>query len=254
MTRGKTAKTKKKFKPKNFSETVEPPKIRKRNKEKYNKNKVRNDARKAAARAIVLEELARKKAIESGKGTLFDGVTMDVFLESSPGEPMTDVVQTASPEVVKAATNGYGSPANEQSFYDFLKRVDRDLAEVETDELVEDEEYISELSREGGLSLKLLSRWETQLSEEKSLSVLKKALVALKSAAQVSGNSTEKRTAKVFPTDPEGRPLYKMISDCSGRSCRRACVQTGDLRHISSCPPDGEERQDPTSCTGQKFD
>src|SRR5271169_5270120 len=99
MTRGKTTKTKKNFKAKNFSQTVEPPKIQKRNKEKYNKNKVRNDARKAAARAIVLEELAHKKAIESGKGALFDGVTMDVFLEASTGEPMRDVVQTSAPEV-----------------------------------------------------------------------------------------------------------------------------------------------------------
>jgi hypothetical protein len=202
MTRGKTAKTKKKFKPKNFSQTVEPPKIQKRNKEKYSKNKVRNDARKAAARKIVLEELARRKAIESGKGTLFDGVTMDVFLETGAGEPMGEVVPTPAIE----PTNGLASEEKDCSFYEFLKRVDRDLAELDTDELVEDEDYISEVTREGGLTARILSTWETQLSEDKSLGTLKKTLLALKSAVHAAGTKSENGGTKVVPVDSKGIP------------------------------------------------
>jgi len=202
MTRGKTAKTKKKFKQKNFSQTVEPPKIQKRNKEKYSKNKVRNDARTAAARKIVLEELARKKAIESGKGTLFDGVTMDVFLETGAEEPMGEVVPTPAME----GTNGLASEEKDCSFYEFLKRVDRDLAEVDTDELVEDEDYIAEVTREGGLTSRILSSWEPQLSEDKSLGTLKKTLIALKSAAHAAGTKSENGGTKVVPVDSKGIP------------------------------------------------
>jgi hypothetical protein len=202
MTRGKTAKTKKKSKPKNFSQTAEPPKIQKRNREKYSKNKVRNDARKAAARKIVLEELARKKAIESGKGTLFDGVTMDVFLEPGAGEPMGEVVPTPAME----ASNGLASEEKDCSFYEFLKRVDRDLAELDTDELVEDEDYISEVTREGGLTSRMLSTWEPQLSEDKSLGTLKKTLIALKSAAHAAGTKSQNGSTKVAPVDSKGIP------------------------------------------------
>jgi len=210
MTRGKTAKTKKKkFKPKGLSQTIEPPKIQKRNKEKYNKNKVRNDARKAAARAIVLEELARKKAIESGKGTLFDGVTMDVFLETSAGEPMGEVVPTSAAGVAMEATNSLAAIAKEPSFYEFLKRVDRDLAELDTDELAEDEEYIAEVGREGCLTSRILSTWELQVIEDKSLSTLKKALIALKSVTHIIGRNPQNGAAKLLPVDPQGIPLNK---------------------------------------------
>ena len=188
---------------------MEPPIIQKRNREKYNKNKVRNDARKAAARAIALEELARKKAIASGKGTLFDGVTMDVFLETRTGEPMGEVVPTPAGGVAIGATNGLASE-KEPSFYEFLKRVDRDLAELESDELAEDEDYIAEVTREGGLTLRIFSTWEQQLIEDKSLSALKKALIALKSAAHISGRKSENGVTKFVPVDSNGILLNKM--------------------------------------------
>ena len=202
MTRGKTAKTRKKLKPKKSSGAVEAPKIQKRNKEKYNKNKVRNDARKAAARAIVVEELGRRKAIESGKGELFDGMTMDVFLQAPVGEPMTEVIATDG-EVATKGTNG--SDEKQRSFYDFLKETDRDLADIDTDELAEDQDYLAELSREGGLRLPILAKWEQQL-REKSLRTLKNTLIALKSVAPSTGKNSQEDVGNIFPTDPTGRP------------------------------------------------
>src|SRR5437762_13497853 len=85
MARGRNSKATKKFESKHLGRTLETRQIQKRNKDKYNKNKVRNAARQSAATEIVKEELARKKAIASGKGTLFDGMTMDEFLESGGG-------------------------------------------------------------------------------------------------------------------------------------------------------------------------
>lgn len=108
------------------------------------------------------------------------------------------------------ATNGYGSEGNERSFYEFLKRVDRDLAKLETEELVEDEEYISDV-RDGGLSLQPLSKWERQLSEERSLSTLRKALIALQSVAQVSGTTSRNPATKLPTADPKGRRLTLKI-------------------------------------------
>ena len=63
MARGRTSKATKKFESKHLGHTLETRKIQKRNKDKYNKNKVRNDARKDAAMEIVKEELAREKVI-----------------------------------------------------------------------------------------------------------------------------------------------------------------------------------------------
>ena len=128
MARGRTSKATKKFESKHLGRTLETRKIQKRNKDKYNKNKVRNDARKAAAREIVKDELARKTAIANGKGTLFDGMTMDEFLESGGGGgedvTMTDEMETSH----KAGLEGLKE--KDPSFYEFLKQNDQGIVGV----------------------------------------------------------------------------------------------------------------------------
>ena len=81
MARGK-AKATKKFESKHLSRTIEARKIRKTNKDKYNRNKASNDSGKKAGARSVVQEAAREKAVGSSNVTLFDGMTMDEFLET----------------------------------------------------------------------------------------------------------------------------------------------------------------------------
>jgi hypothetical protein len=162
-----------------------------RNKEKYNKNKVRNDARKAAARAIVEAEILRKKAATSGMGALFDGMTIDEFLAT--GESGGDAMQIESAgqkakvdEELKTDKNGKESKLEDHSFYEFLKQQDRDLMEFDRDDLDEDENECMDAAVEDGVTVDVLSRWETLLVEQKSLPTLKKVLIALRTAGTTS--------------------------------------------------------------------
>jgi nucleolar complex protein 2 len=206
MARGRTSKATKKFESKHLGHTLETRKIQKRNKDKYNKNKVRNDARKDAAMEIVKEDLAKKKVIASGKGTLFDGMTMDEFLESGGGGgedvTMTNEMETSH----KAGLEGLKE--KDPSFYEFLKQNDKDLLEFDPDDLVEGEEEDEEMGDvpvEGGLTVEILSKWEKLLTKEKSLGTLKKVLIAVRNAAaNVTGEEAQNGNVKYVLTDAQG--------------------------------------------------
>lgn len=176
MTRGRTSKFPKKSAKNPLGQITEPGEIQKRNKDKYDKNKVRNDARKAAARAIVLDEIAQKKAIEDGKGALFDGMTMEQFLRSDLGDSQVSQIQE---EESHKPMQGQLLDGN-SSFYEFMKHIDQDFLELDPDglECVNDEDKMGGLRFE--LNMDILSIWEKQLVEEKSLQTTKQILVALK--------------------------------------------------------------------------
>jgi nucleolar complex protein 2 len=226
MARGRTSKATKKFEKNHLGKVIETRKIQKKNKEKYNKNKDRNDVRKSAAREIVQKEFARKKAIAAGKGDLFDDMTMDEFL-ATPAENMMQIDGTPqytqetgedgeeevvgvkeAEELERAHMQGLeGLKEKDPSFYEFLKQNDRELLEFDPDELVEDEDDAEEEEApvEGGLTKEILARWETLLVEEKSLSALKKVLIAVRNAAaNVTGEDPQNGNTKYVLTDPEG--------------------------------------------------
>jgi nucleolar complex protein 2 len=225
MARGRTSKATKKFESKHLTKTLETRKIQKRNKDKYNKNKDRNDARKAAARAIVQNEIAQKKQATSGKGTLFDEMTIDEFLESGgatdvalPTEMATEPVDDDTIQLAKSHKAGLeGLKEKDPSFYEFLKKNDRELLEFDPDDLVEEEdEEAEDTIVEGGLTLEILSKWEKLLVEEKSLGALKKLLIAVRSAAaNVSGEDPSAGNAKYVLTDPEGTTSNLTFADDS---------------------------------------
>lgn len=214
MARGRTSKATKKFESKHLTKTLETRKIQKRNKDKYNKNKDRNDIRKAAARAIVQNELVQKKAATSGKGTLFDEMTIDEFLESGgatdvalPMDTDKELAEGSTEELAKSHKAGLDKlKEKDPSFYEFLKQNDRELLEFDPDELVvEEDEEAEDTIIEGGLTLEILAKWEKLLVEEKSLGTLKKLLIAVRSAAaNVSGEEPTGGNAKYVLTDPEG--------------------------------------------------
>jgi nucleolar complex protein 2 len=211
MARGRISKATKKFESKHLTKTLETRKIQKRNKDKYNKD--RNDIRKAAARAIVQNELVQKKAATSGKGTLFDEMTIDEFLESGGATdvalPMDIDKEPAEGSTVELAQSHKAGldklKEKDPSFYEFLKQNDRELLEFDPDVLVVEEDEEAEDTVEGGLTLEILSKWEKLLVEEKSLGTLKKLLIAVRSAAaNVSGEEPTGGNAKYVLTDPEG--------------------------------------------------
>jgi len=210
MARGRTSKATKKFESKYLSKVLETRKIQKRNKDKYNKNKVRNDARKVAAPAIFKDELAQKNAAANGKGSTFDGMTMDEFLETGGMEEETTGNEVDELEASHRA-GLEGLKEKDPSFYEFLKENDRELLEFDPDEMEEemdvDEGEDEKLTVEGGLTQEVLAKWEKLLVEEKSLGTLKKVLIAVRSAAaNVTGGEESSQTGNVkyILTDPEG--------------------------------------------------
>lgn len=212
MARGRASKTTKKFESKHLSKVLENRKIQKRNKDRYGKNKVRNDSRKAGAKAIVEEQSAQsaqKKAAASGKGSIFDGMTMDEFLETGGMEE--DVAEKEVDELETSHRAGLeGLKEKDPSFYEFLKQNDRELLDFDPDELEEemdvDEDEEDKVTVEGGLTQEVLARWEKLLVEEKSLGTLKKVFIAVRSAAtNVTGEeSSQAGNAKYILTDPAG--------------------------------------------------
>ena len=209
MARGHASKATKKFESKHLSKVLENRKIHKRNKDKYNKkNKVRNDAGKSVGKAIVGEEPAQEKVPATGKGGIFDGMTLDEFLESGgigegPAGMEIDELEASH----RAGLEGLKE--KDPSFYEFLKQNDRELLDFDPDELeeemdLEDDEE-EKTTVEGGLTPVVLARWE-KLLEEKSLGTLKKVLIAVRSAAaNVTGEeASQTGNAKYILTDPEG--------------------------------------------------
>jgi nucleolar complex protein 2 len=204
MARGRASKTTKKFESKHLSKVLENRKIQKRNKDRYGKNKVRNnDSRKAGPKAIVEEESAQKKAAASGKGSIFDGMTMDEFLETGGMEEESDELETSH----RAGLEGLKE--KDPSFYEFLKQNDRELLDFDPDEMEEEmdvDEDEDKVTVDGGLTQEVLTRWEKLLVEDKSLGTLKKVLIAVRSAAtNVTGEeSSQAGNAKYILTDPAG--------------------------------------------------
>ena len=204
MARGRASKTTKKFESKHLSKVLENRKIQKRNKDRYGKNK---DSRKAGPKAIE-EESAQKKAAASGKGSIFDEMTMDEFLETGG---MEGVAEKEVDELETSHRAGLeGLKDKDPSFYEFLKQNDRELLDFDPDEMEEemdvDEDEEDKVTVEGGLTQEVLTRWEELLVEEKSLGTLKKVLIAVRSAAaNVTGEeSSQAGNAKYILTDPAG--------------------------------------------------
>jgi nucleolar complex protein 2 len=226
MARGRTSKATKKFESKHLGRTLETRKIQKRNKDKYNKNKGRNDSQKTAAKEIVKDELAKKTAIVNSKGTVFDGMTMDEFLESGGGGgedvTMTDEMETSH----KAGLEGLKE--KDPSFYEFLKQNDKELLEFDPDELIEeddDDEEMEDGPVEGGLTLETLSKWEKLLFEERSLGTLKKVLIAVRNAAaNVTGEEPQNANVKYVLTDPQGIFCVQPCANWSVRSIVDDCI------------------------------
>jgi nucleolar complex protein 2 len=212
MGRGRTSKKTKKFEAKHLTRTIEDRKIRKKNKDKYNKNKVRN-AERAAAAALGKEESSKKRT-EKEKGTLLENMSVEEFLETGGGG-LGDVLADEAPEVTidemaQSHKSGLeGLKEKDPSFYEFLKQNDKELLEFDPDELVEDEEEEEEPSVEGRLTLEILAKWEKLLKEQKSLSALKKLLIAVKNAAiNVKGEEPEAGNTKYVLSEPEGLHLH----------------------------------------------
>jgi nucleolar complex protein 2 len=167
---------------------------------------------------MVQKEHVGKKAVVAGKGDLFDNMTMDEFL-ATPAENMMqlDPVQSTQEdgedsekgdEMETSHKKGLeGLKEKDPSFYEFLKQNDRELLEFDPDELDEDEED-EEAPVEGGLTKEILARWEKALVEQKSLSALKKILIAVRNAAaDVTGDESQRGNSKYVLTDPEGMSL-----------------------------------------------
>jgi nucleolar complex protein 2 len=206
MGRNRPSKATKKFESRHLARTIEKRKIQKRNKDKYNKGKASNEPRKAAANAIV-EESTAKKAAENGKGSLFDGMTVDEFLVTGGEDVMSEEPSTSvADELEKSHVAGLERLKDKDpSFYEFLKENDRELLEFDPDELVEDEDGAEEAPIEGGLTLDILTRWEKLLIEQHSLGTLKKVLIAVKdAAANITGEESQTGNAQYVLSDPEG--------------------------------------------------
>ena len=211
MARGRASKATKKFESKHLSKVLENRKIQKRNKDRYGKNKVRNDAQKAGAKAIVEEEFVQPKAAANGKGSIFDGMTMDEFLETG-GVAEGDAEKEVDELEASHRAGLEGLKEKDPSFYEFLKQNDRELLDFDPDGLEEEmdiDDMVEEggkVTVEGGLTQEVLARWEKLLVEEKSLGTLKKVLIAVRSAAaNVTGEeSSQTGNAQYILTDPAG--------------------------------------------------
>jgi nucleolar complex protein 2 len=254
MARGRASKATKKFESKHLSKVLENRKIQKRNKDKYSKNKVRNDARTTAAKAIVQDELAQKKAVANGKGSIFDGMTMDEFLETGGGTAGKEVHELEASH--RAGLEGLKE--KDPSFYEFLKKNDRELLEFDPDDMEEEmdveeeEEEGDKATLEGGLTQEVLAKWENLLVEEKSLGTLKKVLIAVRSAAaNVTGGEESSQTgnAKYILTDPEGSLAPSQITDLSLRSIAITSVCPDPYPSPTPCSSNREEWQASSSLT-----
>lgn len=204
------SKATKKFQSKHLTRVLENRKIQKKNKSKFNKPKAQNDAPKSAGRTTDQEEGTTKKASGSGKGSLFDEMTMDEFLETGGGDVTTEVVtKPGEDELEKSHKAGLESlKERDPSFYEFLKQNDRKLLDFDPDELLEDEEEAEDVPIEGGLTTEILSRWEKLMVEERSLGALKKVLIAVRNAAtNVTGEEPQSGNAKYILTNPESTLL-----------------------------------------------
>jgi nucleolar complex protein 2 len=219
MARGKVSKQTKKFESKHLKRTIDDRKIRKKNKDKYNKNKDRNATRKAAA-TLAKGEGIKEQPKKGGKGTLLDNMTVEEFLETG-GSGLGGILEDELPEdqtekmdemqeMEQSHKTGLeGLKEKDPSFYEFLKQNDKTLLEFDPDELVEDEDdedaEEQEYVQEGGLTLEVLAQWEKLLKEQKSLSALKKLLIAVRSAAiNVNGEDPQSGNSKYVLNDPEG--------------------------------------------------
>lgn len=214
MARGRNTKATKKFEKNHLGKALEKRKIQKKNRERYGKNKVKNGASKAAAGEIGDHE--RKTPIAAGKGDLFDNMTMDEFLATPaenmmqidpPQDTQKDGEETGKgDEMERSHKEGLeGLKEKDPSFYEFLKQNDRELLEFDPDELSENDEEDEEAPVEGGLTKEILARWEKALVEDKSLSALKKILIAVRNAAtNITGEESQHGNSKYVLTNPEG--------------------------------------------------
>lgn len=204
------SKATKKFQSKHLTRVLENRKIQKKNKSKFNKPKAQNDAPKTIGRTTDQEEGTTKKASGSGKGSLFDEMTIDEFLETGGGDVTTEIVtKPGEDELEKSHKAGLESlKERDPSFYEFLKQNDRKLLDFDPDELLEDEEEAEDVPIEGGLTTEILSRWEKLMVEERSLGALKKVLIAVRNAAtNVTGEEPQSGNAKYILTNPESTLL-----------------------------------------------
>jgi len=251
MARGRASKATKKFESKHLSKVLENRKIRKRNKDKY--SKIRNDARTTAAKAIVQDELSQKKAVANGKGSIFDGMTMDEFLETGGGTEGKEVDELEASH--RAGLEGLKE--KDPSFYEFLKKNDRQLLGFDPDDMeeemdVDEEEEEDKATVEGGLTQEVLAKWEKLLVEEKSLGTLKKVLIAVRSAAaNVTGGEESSQTgnAKYILTDPEGSLPPNQITDFSFRSIAITSIYPDPYSFPTPCSSSREEWQASSSLT-----
>lgn len=218
MARSRPTKATKKFEAKHLTRIVEKRRIHKRNKDKYNKNK----APKKAAEQIAAEEGdAQKKTITHGKGSLFEGMTVDEFLESGgvDEDNLAFAEEDPTDELERSHKAGLkGLKEKDPGFYEFLRENDRELLEFDPDELVEEED-IEDVPVEGGLTESTLSNWDKSLVDERSLGTLKKVLIAVKhAAADITGSEPPQAgNAKYILTDPEGN-LVRNLTNWSFRS------------------------------------
>jgi len=199
MARGRTSKATKKFESKHLKRVIDERRIRKKNKDKYNNKK----KKKGVIKALDSEKPENEeKPLQNDKKTTFDGMTIDEFLETGgddggPSLPDTSVLAKSH----KVALEGLKE--KDPSFYEYLKENDRELLEFDPDELVDDEDD-EEGHAEGGLTVEILAKWEKLLIEQKSLSALKKILIAVKQAAANLTDETQGGNEKYILTDPEG--------------------------------------------------
>ena len=257
MARGRASKATKKFEKNHLGKVIERRKIQKKNNQKFGK-KVGKDAKKALAQEIVQEEGAKKKAVGSKKGDLFDNMTMDEFLNT----PADNMMQVDGPHDVQESdeADGQEGPGDElekshregleglkekdPKFYEFLKQNDRELLEFDPDDLVvEDDDEEEEEPVEGGLTKEILARWEKLMVEEKSLGALKKVLIAVRNAASnVTGEEPQNGNTKYVLTDPEGICPLRDITNDSIRPIIIDCFPT-DPRGPTAPRPHHHERK-----------
>ena len=262
MARGRNSKATKKFEKNHLGKVIEHRKIQKKNKERYGKNKPKNGASKAAAGEIGQKDHERKTPIAAKKGDLFDNMTMDEFL-ATPAENMMQIDQPQytqedgeetgkGDEMERSHMEGLeGLKEKDPGFYEFLKQNDRELLEFDPDELIEDDEDDEEAPVEGGLTKEILARWEKTLLEGKSLSALKKILIAVRNAAaNVTGEEPQHGNSKYVLTDPEG--MSSPLHANANYSLRSIIIDSlpADSRNPTTSRPLGHERknwQNPSS-------
>lgn len=248
MAQGKASKQTKKFLKKHpTQQTIEGAKIRKGHRDKPSKNKVRNDPRRAAAKEIVSRGVAEKKVVREGRGSLFDGMSMDEFLETGGvGEEETMEIDEMEKTHMEALE---GLKEKDPSFYQFLKANDRELLEFDPEELgIEEEEDPEEEAEavEGGLSVEVLERWEQLLKDEKSLGTMRKVLIAVKHAASdVTGDEKQTGNAKYILTDPAGTSSAKAFLTLSIRSITFNRISANARRIATPRPHHRTKRKSP---------